>query len=39
LSSRKAYTDVPGDKLKIDDAVLENAKVNKRHYFEIGDKI
>ena len=32
------YTDLPGDTLTIDDAVLENAKVNKSYYFTLGDK-
>ena len=32
------YSDVPGDTLRIDNTVLENAKVNKSHYFRIGDK-
>jgi two-component system, OmpR family, sensor histidine kinase ArlS len=32
------YTDVPDDSLQIDNAVLENARVNKNYYFKIGNK-
>lgn len=32
------YTDVPGDTLKVDNDILESAKVGKSHYFKIEDR-